>query len=437
MEYLSRVLEFVTQKWEFKYHPLCKGLRLNHLLFADDMLLFCKWDTTSIMLMLRAFPTFSATSGLKINVSKSEVIFAGVSDAVKQDILQISRFTEGVLPFRYLGLPIQAWRLTRQDCNILEEKVIARARGIGARKLSYAGRLTLINSMLNTLNNYWSSIFLISKMVINRIVAIYRTYLWDGGIEYQRAPLVAWDKVCCSKKLGVLGIKNAELWNIATIGKLVRWIYNKADRLWVQWIDHIYMKGAAWATYVPPADSNWNWRNICKVRVRMDAGYVNYSWMPDPKGYSVGSGYLWLQGMHPSVPWYSEIWDNWCVPKHSFIGWLIKYEALNTREILYKPHLAATECCVLCEKVVKLICIFFSECPYSKQIIERIEDWLHLKLDQGIIQGTVLQKHTCRMAKLACWYHIWLERNKCRIKMKLTRPDYIVKEIQKLVHARL
>ncbi|XP_074283047.1 uncharacterized protein LOC141607595 [Silene latifolia] len=243
MEYLSRVLEFATQKWEFRYHPLCKGLKLNHLLFADDLLLFCRGDTTSIMLMLRAFSTFSATSDLKIN-----------------DILQISRFTVRVLPFRYLRIRIQAGRLTRQDSNILVEKVIARVRGIGAQKLSYAGRLTLNNSVLNTLHNYWSSIFLIPKMVIYKIVAVCRNYLWDGGTEYQRAPLVAWDQVCCSKKLG----------------------------------DHIYLKGAEWATYVPPADSNWNWRNICKVRDRKDAGYVNNSWMPDPKSYSVGSGYCRL-----------------------------------------------------------------------------------------------------------------------------------------------
>ncbi|XP_074291102.1 uncharacterized protein LOC141617868 [Silene latifolia] len=169
----------------------------------------------------------------------------------------------------------------------------------------------------------------------------------------------------------------------------------------------------------------------------MDARYVNNSWMPDLMGYSVGSGYCCLQGIHPPVPRYSEIWDNWSVPKHSFIGWLIIHRALNTREKLYKLHLATSDCRVLCETETKTHLHIFSECPYSKKIIEMIEDWLHLTLDQGIIHGTVLQKHTCRMTKLACWYHIWLERNKCRIDMKFTRPVYIVKEIQKLVHARL
>ncbi|XP_074297825.1 uncharacterized protein LOC141628606 [Silene latifolia] len=159
--------------------------------------------------------------------------------------------------------------------------------------------------------------------------------------------------------------------------------------------------------------------------------------MPDPKDYSIGFGYCWLQGMHPPVPWYFEIWDNWCVPKHSFMGWLIKHKALNTREKLYKLHLTASECFVLCETGSETHLHLFADCPYSRQIIEQIEVWLKLNLDQGINHGIALQKHVCRMAKLACWYHIWMERNQCRIEMKLTRPVYIVNEIQRLVHATL
>ncbi|XP_074297743.1 putative mitochondrial protein AtMg01250 [Silene latifolia] len=79
MEYLSRVLMYATDKWYFRYHPLCKGLKLTHLLFAEDLLMFCKGDTQSIMLLLRALATFSATSGLRVNDAKSEVVFNGVT----------------------------------------------------------------------------------------------------------------------------------------------------------------------------------------------------------------------------------------------------------------------------------------------------------------------------------------------------------------------
>ncbi|XP_074265885.1 uncharacterized protein LOC141588337 [Silene latifolia] len=133
-----------------------------------------------------------------------------------QDLVRIRRAAYDV--FR---IPIQASRLTKDDCNILIDKVVSKIRGIGARKLSYAGRVTLINSVFNTLHNYWASIFLIPKGVIKRIEAICRNYLWEGETEFHRIPLVAWQKVCYPKKNGSLGIKEAGVWNIASVGKLV------------------------------------------------------------------------------------------------------------------------------------------------------------------------------------------------------------------------
>ncbi|XP_074300660.1 uncharacterized protein LOC141631958 [Silene latifolia] len=34
---------------------------------------------------------------------------------------------------------------------------------------------------------------------------------------------------------GGLGVKNAAIWNTATVAKLVDWLYCKADRLWIKW----------------------------------------------------------------------------------------------------------------------------------------------------------------------------------------------------------
>ncbi|XP_074293205.1 uncharacterized protein LOC141620164 [Silene latifolia] len=367
MEYLTRVLDYATYKWTFRFHPLCKVLRLNHLLFADDLLLFCKGDTQSIMLLLRAFSTFSATSGLKVNAAKSKVVFRGVPESMRAEILQISCFKEGDLPFKYLWIPIQAGRLTKLDSNILVERVVARIRSIGARKLSYAGRLTLVNSVLNTLHNYWGSIFLIPKAV--------------------RAPLIAWDRVCCRKQEGGLGVIKGENWNIASVGKLVNLLYTNADRLWVQWVHHIYLKDQEWHNYVPPTDSNWNWRNICKVKGLMSSGYVNNHWIHDPKGYSIKSGYGLLQGGHPSVGWYKDVWDAWC--------------------------------------------------KYGEQIKNQLEQWLQIQLDPNCMGIYMLQQRVCRMALAAFWCCLWIERNSCRMEQRLKCPERLVQEIKRLLRARI
>ncbi|XP_074313971.1 uncharacterized protein LOC141649174 [Silene latifolia] len=83
MEYLSRLLAYTTEGSSFKYHPLCKPLKLTHLMFADDLLLFCKGEAQSIMIILRTFSTFSKSSGLNMSKGKSNAYFSGVPDALK------------------------------------------------------------------------------------------------------------------------------------------------------------------------------------------------------------------------------------------------------------------------------------------------------------------------------------------------------------------
>ncbi|XP_074298578.1 uncharacterized protein LOC141629487 [Silene latifolia] len=180
MEYLTRIMNYAADKWYFRYHPLCNSLKLNHLLFADDLLMFCKGDTQFIMLLLRVIATFSTASGLKVNHAKSEVVFNGVFNGVttslKDDIIQVSGFQEGNLPFKYLGVPIQPGRLLRKDCRVLTDKIVRKIR------------------------------------------AICRNFLWESGTDYNRSPLVAWSDICYTKKEGGLGIKNVGVWNVASVG---------------------------------------------------------------------------------------------------------------------------------------------------------------------------------------------------------------------------
>lgn len=65
--------EWVATQQNFRFHTKCKSLRLNHLCFADDMLIFSKGDLESVLLMLRGLKTFSMASGLTTNASKSSI----------------------------------------------------------------------------------------------------------------------------------------------------------------------------------------------------------------------------------------------------------------------------------------------------------------------------------------------------------------------------
>ncbi|XP_074271598.1 uncharacterized protein LOC141595532 [Silene latifolia] len=194
----------------------------------------------------------------------------GVPDQLKQDILSVSGFAEGRLPFKYLGMPIQNTRLKKHDCECLVEKTCSRIHGYGARKFCYAGRLVLVKAVLTSLHSYWACMFVIPKGILAKIEATCRNFLWDNSADYRRVPLVAWDTVCRPKEEGGLGIKNQEMMNKAMIGKMGNWIAEGKDSIWVKWVQHNHLKGKEWMQYKPNANTSWAWRRICSVKQDLD-----------------------------------------------------------------------------------------------------------------------------------------------------------------------
>lgn len=77
-----------------------------YLCFADALLLFSRGYTMSVKLLNEAFQKFSATTGLKENMTKSQAYFGGVPCSVKAEILEVLGFIEGEFPIKYLGVPL-------------------------------------------------------------------------------------------------------------------------------------------------------------------------------------------------------------------------------------------------------------------------------------------------------------------------------------------
>ncbi|XP_075109196.1 uncharacterized protein LOC142180987 [Nicotiana tabacum] len=126
MEYLNRSLKKLNANLDSNYHPRCSKLNLIHICFTDDLLLCCRADKISILLMLQAFNHFSEVSGLKANMEKSSLHIAGVSNEFKQQIIQEMGFATGEIPFRYLSVPLSSRKITVHQCLPLVEKMITR-----------------------------------------------------------------------------------------------------------------------------------------------------------------------------------------------------------------------------------------------------------------------------------------------------------------------
>lgn len=67
----------------FCFHWRCDKVRLSHMPFDDDLLLFCHGDSLSAKVIKEALDNFSIISGLFPNGCKSNLFFAGVKTVRK------------------------------------------------------------------------------------------------------------------------------------------------------------------------------------------------------------------------------------------------------------------------------------------------------------------------------------------------------------------
>ncbi|KAL9689883.1 hypothetical protein QQ045_010274 [Rhodiola kirilowii] len=150
MEYLSRLLTRLDKSAGFYHHPKCHRIDLKHILFADDLFLFSNGRCSSILAIKDVVERFLSTSGLAINLSKSQVFTAGMSPSKIILVKGVLSTAVAKLPVRYLGIPLSSKKLSSSECSNLLNKIISRINAWSNRFLSRPGRCLLIQSILHS-----------------------------------------------------------------------------------------------------------------------------------------------------------------------------------------------------------------------------------------------------------------------------------------------
>lgn len=84
-EVLSRALKKLKKKKDFRMFGMPReSPKLNHLAFADDMIILCKAEVKNLQLVITVLDKYEEISGQKINKEKSAIyMHKGVSHAVR------------------------------------------------------------------------------------------------------------------------------------------------------------------------------------------------------------------------------------------------------------------------------------------------------------------------------------------------------------------
>lgn len=208
---------------------------INHLLFADDTMFFCKTNVRNCETLTGILRRYERSSGQCINLSKSTVTFSSrtpgdIKDRVKR-ALGIEQ--EGGMG-KYLGLPETFGRRKRDVFTGLVDKIRQRSQSWTTRFLSGAGKHVMLQSVLTSLPTHSMSSFKIPISLCNRIQSILTRFWWDSAPDKRKISWVAWSTMARPKFLGGLGFKNLEDYNDSLLAKLSWRIHSKPDSLLAQ-----------------------------------------------------------------------------------------------------------------------------------------------------------------------------------------------------------
>ncbi|KAL0449170.1 UNVERIFIED_CONTAM: hypothetical protein Slati_1473400 [Sesamum latifolium] len=73
MEFFSRMIKRKTSNSEFNFHPKCEKLKITHLLFANNLMLFSRGNLPSVHILMECLQEFRDVFGLAVNTSKSSI----------------------------------------------------------------------------------------------------------------------------------------------------------------------------------------------------------------------------------------------------------------------------------------------------------------------------------------------------------------------------
>lgn len=119
--------------------------------------------------------------GLKNNFHKSIVCGVGVSDSEIDNLSDVLNCKNQKLPMVYLGLPLGTNPKRKSTWQPVVDKVQKKLSLWKRKLLSFAGRLTLIKSVVSCLPLYYISAFQMPKGVVRLIEKLQATFLCGGG----------------------------------------------------------------------------------------------------------------------------------------------------------------------------------------------------------------------------------------------------------------
>ena len=166
------------------------------------------------------------------------------------------------------------------------------------RKISFGGRVTLIQSVLTSIPIYLFYFFRVPKLVEDKLVRLQRRFLWGGGSDQNKIAWVSWKSVCLPKERGGLGLKDIKSFNTALLGKWEWNLMHHKGELWAKVLDSKYGGWRGLAEVDRVGHKCIWWRDLQKVLFSTNSGQL------------IQKGLKWKVGSGDHIKFWEDKWTG-------------------------------------------------------------------------------------------------------------------------------
>lgn len=173
----------------------------SHILYEDYVMLFSKWTTTNIYVLIDFFSIYVQTSGQK------SIIFIGYMTQLRLFHIEISLcFNIGTLPFIYVGVPI--FKGNSKACCFypIIYKIISKLPSWKGSLLSFVDIVCLFISVLYKMLIYYFTICSWSISLIKDLKRYTRNFTWTGDLNSRKVAINIWNTFFSHTRDGGLDI---------------------------------------------------------------------------------------------------------------------------------------------------------------------------------------------------------------------------------------
>ncbi|XP_026434040.1 uncharacterized protein LOC113331560 [Papaver somniferum] len=183
------------------------GVQPTHIMFADDIFLFCNGDRRNLKRLLRTLEEYQKASVQEVNLSKSKCFVGGTSNTRKIQVAADCGMVLSDFPDKYLGVIIIPGLIRTHHCSSGQKKVSKESE------------------------------------------KIIRNFLWYGDPSARKTITLKWEKTCSPIEEGGLGIRQLEVINRAMLMKLC-WKIQNGKNEWAKFFQGKFQdKNGNWIEY--------------------------------------------------------------------------------------------------------------------------------------------------------------------------------------------